>query len=100
MVDFQIPLPGLARNFNNLNKEEKEFIKYFVTIDNDCISSVVKRYAGIGPKGYGTSLILSRMIKVKERILSDRQLAKTLKKMTYIALLPKISNRLTIHSIR
>ena len=80
MVDFQIPLPGLARNFNNLNKEEKEFIKYFVTIDNDCISSVVKRYAGIGPKGYGTSLILSRMIKVKERILSDRQLAKTLKK--------------------
>jgi hypothetical protein len=80
MVHFQVPLPGLARNFSDLNKEEKEFIEYFVTIDNACISPVVKRYAGIGPKGYGTSLILARMIKVKERILSDRQLAKALKK--------------------
>lgn len=40
MVDFQLPLPGLARNFSDLNKEEKEFIEYFVTIDNDCISPV------------------------------------------------------------
>ena len=26
MVDFQIPIPGLARDFNNLTKEEKDFI--------------------------------------------------------------------------
>jgi hypothetical protein len=80
MVDFQIPLPGLARDFDTLTEEEKEFIAYFSTIDIDCISPVVNCYAGIGPKGYGTSLILARMIKVKERILSDRQLAKVLKK--------------------
>lgn len=80
MVDFQLLLPGLARDFNTLTEEEKEFIAYFATIDNDCISPVVDFYAGIGPKGYGTSLILARMIKVKERILSDRQLAKVLKK--------------------
>jgi hypothetical protein len=41
---------------------------------------VVDCYAGLGPKGYGTALILARIIKVKERILSDRQLADVLKK--------------------
>jgi len=80
MVQFQIPLPGLARDFNTLTEEEKEFIAYFSTIDMDCISPVVDSYAGIGPKGYGASLILARIIKIKERILSDRQLAKALKK--------------------
>ena len=80
MVDFQLRLPGLARDFNSLTKEEKDFIEYFIAIDNSCISPVVDSYAGIGPKGYGTSLILARMIKIKERILSDRQLARVLKK--------------------
>ena len=79
MVNFQLPLPGLARDFNNLTEQELEFIEYFSTIDLNCISPVVDCYAGIGPKGYGTSLILARMIKIKERILSDRQLAKALK---------------------
>lgn len=80
MVDFQLPLPGLARDFNTLTEEEKDFIAYFSTIDMDCISPVVDSYAGIGPKGYGTDLILARIIKIRERILSDRQLAKALKK--------------------
>jgi len=79
MVDFQVPLPGLARDFNNLTDQEKAFIAYFSTIDIDCISPVVNFYAGIGPKGYESSLILARVIKIKERILSDRQLAKVLK---------------------
>ena len=80
MVHFQIPLPGLARDFNTLTEEEKEFIAYFSTIDMNCISPVVESYAGIGPQGYGTDLILARIIKIRERILSDRQLAKALKK--------------------
>ena len=80
MVDFQLPFPGLSRNFNNLTEEEKAFITYFSSIDLNCITPVVDCYAGIGPKGYGTALILARIIKVKERILSDRQLAKVLKK--------------------
>jgi len=79
MVDFQVPLPRLARDFNNLTDEEKAFIAYFSAIDIECISPVVNCYAGIGPKGYETSLILARVIKIKERILSDRQLAKVLK---------------------
>jgi hypothetical protein len=80
MVDFQVPLPGLARDFNSLTTEEIDFIEYFVSIDNSCISPIVDAYAGIGPKGYGTPLILARIIKVKERILSDRQLSKALRK--------------------
>jgi hypothetical protein len=80
MVHFEIPLPGLARNFNHLTEQERDFIEYFSTIDLECISPVVDCYAGIGPRGYGTALIMARMIKVKERILSDRQLADALKK--------------------
>ncbi|MBC8198694.1 MAG: hypothetical protein ISS67_07805 [Desulfobacterales bacterium] len=68
MVDFQISLPGLARDFNNLTKEEREFVEYFSTIDSNSISPVVDCYAGIGPQGYGTALILARIVKVKERI--------------------------------
>ncbi|MEA1970806.1 MAG: transposase [Thermodesulfobacteriota bacterium] len=79
MVDFQIPLPGLARGFNDLTKEEREFVEYFSIIDSNSISPVVDCYAGIGPQGYGTALVLARIVKVKERILSDRQLAKVLK---------------------
>ena len=80
MVHFQIPLPGLARDFHDLTDQERQFIAYFSTIDLDCITPVVDCYAGIGPKGYGTALILARIIKIKERILSDRQLADVLKK--------------------
>ena len=80
MVDFQPPLPGLARDFNDLTQQEKDFIAYFSAIDMESISPIVDRYAGIGPKGYGVFLVLARIIKIKERILSDRQLADALKK--------------------
>jgi hypothetical protein len=74
MVDFQLPLPGLARSPEYLTSEENEFLSYFSAIDPECLSPVANLYAGIGPKGYGVSLILARIIKIKERILSDRQL--------------------------
>ncbi|MCX5798561.1 MAG: hypothetical protein NTU90_03205 [Proteobacteria bacterium] len=51
MVDFQIPLPGLARNFNSLTPQEQDFIAYFSSIDMDSISPVMDCYAGVGPKG-------------------------------------------------
>ena len=56
MVHFQISLPGLTRDFNTFTTEEKEFIEYFSSIDDNCISPVIDSYTGIGPKGYGTSL--------------------------------------------
>jgi hypothetical protein len=80
MVHFQLSLPGIARNFNELTTQEKEFIEYFSTIGLGCISPVLDCYSGIGPKGYETALILARIIKIKEPILSYRQLAMELKK--------------------
>ncbi len=50
MVYFQLSLPGMARDFNTLTDQEKEFIEYFSTIDLECITPVVNRYSGIGPK--------------------------------------------------
>ncbi len=79
-MNFQPPLPGLARDFNDLTQQEKDFIAYFSAIDMGSISPVVDCYAGIGPKGCGVFLVLARIIKVKEHILSDRQLADALKK--------------------
>lgn len=80
MVDFQLPLPGLARNPEYLTSTEREFLSYFSAIDPKCLSPVANLYRGVGPKGYGESLFLARIIKIKERILSDRQLAKALRK--------------------
>ena len=36
MVNFQIPLPGLARTFDSLTEAEKQFIEYFTLIDAQC----------------------------------------------------------------
>ena len=59
MVDFQLSLPGLSRNFNELTDREKDFVSYFSRIDMDCVSPVIDCYAGIGPKGYSVSLVLA-----------------------------------------
>ena len=72
MVTFQIPLPGLARTFDSLTEAEKQFIEYFSLIDAQCFAPVLSCYAGIGPKGDRTALIIARIIKDKEQILSDR----------------------------
>jgi hypothetical protein len=80
MVTFQIPLPELARTFDSLTDAEKQFIEYFSLIEAQCFDPVIKSYVGISPKGYRAALIIARIIKVKEQILLDRQLAKALKK--------------------
>lgn len=79
MTKFQIPLPGLSRSFGDLTEQEKDFIEYFTLIDDGCLLPAETCYAGVGPKGYGSALVISRIIKIKERILSDRQLARALK---------------------
>jgi hypothetical protein len=66
MVDFQLPLPGLARDINSLTQQEKEFINYFAAIDPTCINPVVRHYVGVGPRGYGTALIFARILKIRE----------------------------------
>jgi hypothetical protein len=80
MVIFQISQSGLARTFDSLTEAEKQFIEYFALIDAQCFDPVMKTYAGIGPKCYRAALVIARIIKVKKQILSDRQLAKVIKK--------------------
>jgi len=77
MVDFQVSLPGLARDFNNLTQQEQDFIAYFSAIDIDSLSPVVDCYAGIGPKGYNVFLICPWGIPMKPKgIEYDRRRTK------------------------
>ena len=62
MVDFQLPLPGLARDFNKLTKQEKDFIAYFSAIDMDGFRTLkegahVSYEVSEGPKGLLASKI-------------------------------------------
>jgi len=75
MVDYQLYLGLSARSFNSLTEKERCFIDYFTKVNMSAISPVMDELYTAGPKGYGSSLILARMIKIKERISSDRELA-------------------------
>ena len=61
--------------------EESDFLKYFRQIDKRAIRKVLSHYRSTGPIGYATSLILARILKVKERISSDRELSEKLAKI-------------------
>lgn len=80
MPEFQIPLGLFSKSYHHLTQEEKDFLDYFTMIGSWCIEPVISTHYSLGPKGYGSSLILSRILKVKERISSDRELASKLRK--------------------
>ncbi len=48
IVQFQIPLLGLARDFDDLSEQERAFIAYFSIIDLECITPMIDCYAGVG----------------------------------------------------
>ena len=54
--------------------QEKELLEYFHSIDKHAIKEILSEYHSTGPVGYASALILSRILKVKERISSDREL--------------------------
>lgn len=60
--------------------QERQFLDYFRSIDKDAIEKILSEYRSTGPIGYSNSLILSRILKVKERISSDRELSEKLAK--------------------
>ena len=60
---------------------ETDFLKYFRQIDKRAISKILSQYRSTGPIGYETSLVLARILKVKERISSDRELSEKLSKI-------------------
>ena len=61
--------------------QETDFLKYFRQIDKRAIRKILAQYRSTGPIGYATSLVLARILKVKERISSDRELSEKLSKI-------------------
>ena len=61
--------------------QEKEFLEYFRSIDKRAIEEILAQYRSTGPIGYSTSLVMARILKVKERISSDRELSEKLAKI-------------------
>jgi hypothetical protein len=61
--------------------QEVEFQEYFRRIDKSAINEILSQYRSTGPTGYTTPLILARILKVKERISSDRELSNKLSKI-------------------
>jgi len=58
--------------------QETDFLKYFRQIDKRPFRKILSHYRSPGPIGYATSLVLARILKVKERISSDRELSEKL----------------------
>jgi len=80
-MEIQIPLKPFSYCFYDLTDRENNFVRYFNGVNLHNIKPVIERYyPGVGPKGYGSSLILSRILKVKEIFISDRNLAEKLRK--------------------
>jgi hypothetical protein len=70
--------PNMTRSHT---PKEVEFQEYFRRIDKSAINEILSQYRSTGPVGYTTSLVLARILKVKERISSDRELNDKLSKI-------------------
>lgn len=61
-------------------QKEMDFLNYFRSLDKHAVEKILSEYHSTGPFGYASSLISSRILKVKERISSDRELSDKLAK--------------------
>ena len=99
MVEYQLPLSFISA-YLDLSDEDNELVRYFSSINIDNIRPVMKMaYPGPGPTGYETSLILSRILKVKQVFISDRILTKRLREnATYWILCGFKENKTPAHN--
>ncbi len=82
MGEIQIPFETVCSAGADFADPENDLVKYFLSIDLQSIASVIARaFTNRGPKGYGVSLFLSRILKVKQVFISDRILAQRLKEV-------------------
>jgi len=82
MGEIQIPFATVSSAGADLADPENDLVNYFLTIDMQPIVNVVERtFSNRGPKGYGASLLLSRILKVKQVFISDRILDQRLKEV-------------------
>lgn len=78
-MDYQIPFPPFSSSYEDISDPQNDFVNYFAMIQSHHIYNVMKQaYPGPGPTGYGISLFLSRILKVKQTFVSDRVLAQRL----------------------
>ncbi|HEA66199.1 MAG TPA: transposase [Desulfobacterales bacterium] len=61
--------------------QEIEFLKCFRSICKHTIKNILDQNRSTGPVGYATFLVMARILKVKERISSDRGLSEKLAKI-------------------
>ena len=79
-MDYQLQFKPFSSAYDDLNDPDNDFVNYFASIALENIVPIInERYVGVGPNGYGVSLFLSRLLKVKEIFFSDRVLAHKLK---------------------
>jgi hypothetical protein len=82
MGEIQIPFEMVSSAGADLVDPENDLVNYFLTIEMQPIVHVVERaFSNRGPKGYGASLLLSRILKVKQVFISDRVLVTRLKEV-------------------
>lgn len=78
-MEYQIPFSPFSSSYEDISDPNNDFVNYFAMIQSHYIDSVMKQaYPGSGPTGYGVSLFLSRVLKVKQTFVSDRVLARRL----------------------
>ena len=82
MGEIQIPFGAISSAAADLADPENDLVNYFLSIDTRPTAAVIASLFGTrGPKGYGVSLLLSRIRKVKQVFISDRILAQRLKEV-------------------
>jgi len=65
MLDYQLYLGLSSKSLDTLTEKERSFIEYFIKVNMNAISQVMVELYTAGPKGYGNSLILACIIKIK-----------------------------------
>lgn len=100
MRGIQIPFATISSASADLCDPENDLVNYFVEIDTQPIEKVVSQvFSGLGPKAYGGSLFLSRILKVKQGFVSDRILAQRLKEVsTYRSICGFSEGRVPAHN--
>ena len=78
-MDLQFQFRSFSSAYEDLSDPNNDFVNYFASIGLNNIKPVIEQSCeGIGRRGYGVSLVLSRILKVKEIFFSDRILAERL----------------------
>ena len=99
MRNFQLPIETFSSCYLDLTDPDSELVDYFRHIRMGNIRPVLcETYNSRGPKGHGSALWLSRMLKVKMGFYSDRILAKRLRECALFRILCGLNEQTPAHN--